>query len=171
MPETLFALGGARSGKSRYAAAWILAQGGSPTYLATAAAADAEMEVRIARHRQDRASQGWTTVEEQHDVLGVLQAATGPVLVDCATLWLTNRAFVHAWSEALVLSEVDALCEWLKKPAAPVAVVSNEVGQGVVPATELGRRFADLQGFANQRLAAACARVELLVAGIPVRIK
>jgi adenosylcobinamide kinase / adenosylcobinamide-phosphate guanylyltransferase len=171
MPETLLALGGARSGKSRHASAWILAQGGVATYLATAAAGDEEMRVRIGRHRQERAAQGWITVEEQHAVLRVLQAATGPVLLDCATLWLTNRACAHAWSEVAVLNEVDALCAWLRTAPQPVAVVSNEVGQGVVPATELGRRFADLQGFSNQRLAAACTRVELLVAGIPLRIK
>ena len=171
MPETLLALGGARSGKSRHASAWILAQGGSPTYLATAAAGDDDMARRIARHRQERAAQGWSTVEEQHDVIAVLRAAAGPVVLDCATLWLTNRCFVQSWSEQVVLEEVDALCAWLRHAPVPVAVVSNEVGQGVVPPTELGRRFADIQGFANQRLAAACTRVELLVAGIPLRIK
>lgn len=129
------------------------------------------MARRIARHRHERAAQGWRTVEEQHDVTGVLRAAAGPLLLDCATLWLTNRGFVHAWAEELVLAEVDTLCAWLRQTPVSVAVVSNEVGQGVVPATELGRRFADLQGFANQRLAAACTRVELLVAGIPLRIR
>jgi adenosylcobinamide kinase / adenosylcobinamide-phosphate guanylyltransferase len=177
MPTSLLALGGARSGKSRHASAWILAQPGPHTYLATAREPldDLEMRARIRRHRTERNRTGqplWITVEEPIDPGYIIRgSALGPVLVDCATLWLTNLGFAHDWNEEPILAEVDRLCTVLREPPVPVAVVSNEVGQGIVPDSPLGRNFRDLQGFANQRLAQACHQVDLVVAGIPLTIK
>ncbi len=130
------------------------------------------MRARIAQHREDRSGQGWVTVEEPLGVAQIIRdSALGAVLVDCATLWLTNLGLQHAWNEQAVLREVDLLCALLADPPVDVAIVSNEVGSGIVPSTELGRAFRDLQGFANQRLAAACQRVELVIAGIPLTLK
>lgn len=171
--ESVLVLGGARSGKSRFGQEWVEARGPARRYLATyqVRSDDAEMVARVARHRQDRAGRGWTTVEEPLDLCRAVAADPQPALIDCATLWLCNLGDAHAWNEAAVLAEVDRLCRLLAAPPCPVAVVANEVGLGVVPESPLGRAFRDLQGFANQRLAAACAGVALLVAGIPLWVK
>ncbi|MCK6490902.1 MAG: bifunctional adenosylcobinamide kinase/adenosylcobinamide-phosphate guanylyltransferase [Planctomycetes bacterium] len=169
---TLF-LGGARSGKSRLAQQWIEAQAPLRRYCATCRRdpADAEMAARIQRHRDDRAGRGWDTVEEALDPAAVVAASDRPLLIDCATLWLCNLGDARAWDEPSVLAEVDRLCRVLAAPPVAVAVVSNEVGSGVVPEHALGRQFRDLQGWANQRLAAACARAALVVAGLPLWLK
>jgi adenosylcobinamide kinase/adenosylcobinamide-phosphate guanylyltransferase len=170
--------GGVRSGKSRFAEQ--LAAGYTPvTYLATAQAGDAEMTQRIAQHRQRRALQAasWQTVEESWDVVAVVAAhgSAGCVLLECLTLWLTNRLLglpgLPPTDEASILAEVAALAETAQAARGRVIVVSNEVGCGVMPANALARRFADLLGEANQRLAAAAAEVYWCVAGIPARIK
>lgn len=174
MSTSLLAIGGARSGKSRYASAWIRARPGPHTYLATCRHEpdDPEMAARIAHHQAVRDSENWVTVEEPLAVAHVIRtSALGPVLLDCATLWLTNLGFANDWDQTAILERVDELCALLVSPPVDVAVVTNEVGQGVVPETALGRAFRDLQGLANQRLAAACHRVELLVAGLPLTIK
>ncbi len=130
------------------------------------------MAKRIAHHRTARESEVWVTVEEPLAVTHIIRtSALGPVLIDCATLWLTNLGLANEWNEAAIMYHVDELCELLASPPVDVAVVTNEVGQGIVPETALGRSFRDLQGFANQRLAAACHRVELLVAGLPLTLK
>ena len=176
MAHLTLVVGGVRSGKSRFAEQ--LAQAHPPvTYLATARAGDAEMARRIARHRQRRAAD-WRTVEESWDLpaaVAGLVAGPGCVLVECLTLWLTNllvglpeRA---ACTEAEALAEVDALVAGLRQGSGRLVVVSNEVGWGIIPANELARRFGDLLGEANQRLAAAATEVYACVAGIPVRIK
>jgi adenosylcobinamide kinase/adenosylcobinamide-phosphate guanylyltransferase len=173
MPTAVLWVGGARSGKSRLAQQWVRNRPGPWTYLATCAhePADAEMAARIARHREDRAGQGWTTIESSIDVCGALAPLRGAVVVDCATLWLTNLGFLHAWDESAVLSSVDALAALLADPPCDLAVVSNDVGAGVVPETALGRRFRDLQGFTNQRLAAAARHVVLVSCGLPLALK
>lgn len=174
MPTSLLAIGGARSGKSAFAAAWVRARPGPRTYLATCRhePADPEMAARIAHHRAARDQDNWVTVEEPLRIAHVIRMSTlGPVMIDCATLWLTNLGMANDWNEAAILYEVDALCALLAAPPVDVAVVTNEVGQGIVPEHALGRTFRDLQGFANQRLAAACMRVELLVAGLPLTLK
>ena len=130
------------------------------------------MRERIARHRSDREGKGWLTIEEPLGVMQVIRdAMLGSVLVDCATLWITNLAFKHAWNESAVLAEVDQLCALLAEPPVDIAVVSNQVGDGIVPDTAMGRAFRDLQGLANQRLAAACQQVTLAVAGLPLALK
>lgn len=172
--SVLLVTGGARSGKSRHAQAWAEALPGPRRYLATAQhdPADAEMAARIARHRADRAGRGWETSEVGGDLRGALAGCQGGVaLVDCVTLWLSGLAIAKDWDEPAVLAEVDALAEVLRRPPCVVALVTNEVGSGVVPEHAWGRAFRDLQGFANQRLAAVATDVVLCVCGQPLFIK
>jgi adenosyl cobinamide kinase/adenosyl cobinamide phosphate guanylyltransferase len=164
-------LGGARSGKSRYAESVITAlpPAWQPpwTYVATAQAGDAEMAERIAAHRARRVPD-WKTVEAPRDLAAALKGCRGqPVLVDCLTLWLSNLMLAEADIEA----ETTLLEQALAAATAPVALVANEVGSGVVPEYPLGRRFRDLQGLLNQRIAARADRVVLVVAGIPLAVK
>jgi adenosyl cobinamide kinase/adenosyl cobinamide phosphate guanylyltransferase len=158
-------LGGARSGKSRRAEALVTAL--PPwSYIATAEAFDAEMTARIAAHRARRAD-GWETLDAPRDLPEALARARPPVLVDCLTLWLSNLML----AEGELGPACDALETALHARTGPVVLVSNEVGAGIVPATPLGRRFRDAQGLLNQRMAAIADHVELVVAGLPLRLK
>ncbi|MFV1364997.1 bifunctional adenosylcobinamide kinase/adenosylcobinamide-phosphate guanylyltransferase [Mycolicibacterium elephantis] len=169
-------LGGIRSGKSQWAESTIAAAvtDSQPVcYLATgpAPAGDAEWEARVAAHR-DRRPRSWSTVETT-DVATQLRSAAGTAtLVDDIGSWLTaamDRA--GAWSGGSVSDAVEDLLDAVRGFASPLALVSPEVGMTVVPPTEAGRRFADELGLLNQRLAAACERVVLVVAGQPVTVK
>ena len=160
-------LGGARSGKSRYAEGLVTALPGPWTYVATAEARDSEMAERIAAHRARRGT-GWTTIEAPRDLAGALAAhGKTPVLVDCLTLWLSNVLLADADVDA----EIAQLESSLAHVAAPIVLVANEVGFGIVPDNALGRRFRDLQGLLNQRIAARADRVVLVVAGLPLTLK
>ena len=177
MGETILILGGARSGKSRLAE--TLAEEHRPvTFIATAVefANDAEMTRRIERHRTDR-PQHWTTLEVPRELeteLPKVVGQEGSVLIDCVTLWLTNLMLGLGGGSALeddaILATVERAAH-LGKDRARTIWVSNEVGSGVVPESALGRRFSDLQGLANQRLATAADRVLLCVAGLTIRLK
>ena len=161
-------LGGARSGKSRYAESLITARAPPWIYLATGQAGDDEMAQRIAAHRARR-NVGWQTIEVPHDLAGALDAAAAqvPLLVDCVTLWLTNRMLADADVDAEVARLEDALA----RRTGVAVLVSNEVGYGIVPENALARRFRDAQGWLNQRLAARADRVVLIVAGLPLVVK
>lgn len=165
-----FFLGGARSGKSRLAETAVEHSGLEKVYLATAQARDEEMQQRIARHRTDRGAQ-WLTLEEPLDLTGVLQAQAAPdscILVDCLTLWLSN------WLEADEARWPHVKQEFitaLPKLPGRIVLVSNEVGQGVVPMNALARRFVDESGWLHQELAGVCQRVSFVVAGIPITLK
>jgi adenosyl cobinamide kinase/adenosyl cobinamide phosphate guanylyltransferase len=162
-----FVLGGARSGKSRYAEGLIGALPPPWFYLATATAGDDEMAARIAAHRARR-SPPWHTIEAPRDLTGALVArGHAAALVDCLTLWLSNLMLAEADVEA----EIDRLERVLQGTAAPVVLVANEVGLGIVPDHPLGRRFRDWQGLLNQRMAARADRVVLMVAGLPLVLK
>ncbi len=166
-PVTLV-LGGARSGKSRYAETLVREAGGG-VYLATAQALDGEMAARIARHRADR-GQGWTTIEEPLELAAALERgaqAGHPILVDCLTLWLSNLMGAGRAVEA----ETARLLTALKSLAVPVVFVSNEVGLGIVPDNALARAFRDEAGRLNQAVAAAANRVVFLAAGLPLVLK
>jgi adenosylcobinamide kinase/adenosylcobinamide-phosphate guanylyltransferase len=165
-PQLTLVLGGARSGKSRYAESLITATPPPWVYVATAQAQDAEMAERIAAHRTRRGV-GWRTIEEPHEVASVLAADQGTILVDCLTLWLSNRMLAGADTDA----EIAGLETALDVHLWPVVLVSNEVGSGIVPDNALARRFADLQGRLNQRIAARADRVVLVVAGLPLILK
>ncbi len=161
-------LGGARSGKSRLAEGLVTGSGLSPVYIATAQARDDEMAARIALHRDDRGA-GWRTVEAPRDLAGALAAAVPgeAVLVDCATLWLTNVML----GGGEVAAEETALLAALSACPAPVVVVSNEVGLGIVPDNALARAFRDAQGRLNRRLAAQAGLVVFVAAGLPLVLK
>ena len=175
LPSLTLVLGGARSGKSAYAES-VVAGHAAPVYLATCPASsladDAEMAERIRRHRERRGD-AWTTVEEPLDLIAAIAAHRRPgaaILVDCATLWLSNLMA----AERDVDAEGDRLAAALAASApdaAPVVVVASEVGFGIVPDNALARRFRDHAGRLNQRLAAVARRVVLVAAGIPLVIK
>jgi adenosylcobinamide kinase / adenosylcobinamide-phosphate guanylyltransferase len=154
-PRLTLVLGGARSGKSRYAESLTTALPPAWIYLATGEPHDAEMAERIAAHRSRRGA-GWRTIEEPHDIASVL-----------ATLWLSNRMLAGADIDTEIVDLEVALAAHLS----PVVLVSNEVGSGIVPDNALARRFRDLQGRLNQHLAARADRVVLVVAGLPLIVK
>jgi adenosyl cobinamide kinase/adenosyl cobinamide phosphate guanylyltransferase len=158
-------LGGARSGKSRHAEALLMRAPPPWTYIATGQAFDDEMRTRIAAHRAARAA-GWMTVEAPLDLPAAL-TVDGPVLVDCLTLWLSNLLLAERDVDAATASLEAALAA----RRAPTALVSNEVGLGIVPDNVLARRFRDAAGVLHQRLAAGAERVVMLVAGIPMQVK
>jgi adenosylcobinamide kinase/adenosylcobinamide-phosphate guanylyltransferase len=161
-------LGGAASGKSAFAERLVREAGGAPVYLVTAEARDGEMAAKIAAHRAARGP-GWRLVEAPLEP-GVALAAAGAreaVLMDCATLWLSNHLLADgdlAAAEARLMAGLDAC-------PAPVVIVSNEVGGGLVPETALGRRFRAAQGGLNQRLAARAGLVVMVIAGLPLVLK
>lgn len=162
-------LGGARSGKSRHAETLVLESGLAPVYLATAQALDDEMAGRIAAHRARRGLV-WRTVEEPLDLVGALQRECAPeriVLVDCLTLWLSN--LMSAGRDVEV--ESARLLEALPGLAGPLVLVSNEVGQGVVPDNAMARRFIDHAGLLHQGIAVQADAVVLMSAGLPHRLK
>jgi adenosylcobinamide kinase/adenosylcobinamide-phosphate guanylyltransferase len=160
--------GGARSGKSAFAESLIITTGRRRVYIATAEAWDDEMRDRIAAHRLDRGD-GWETVDAPLDLAGALATipADAAVLVDCATLWLTN----HMLAEHDLAVETERLLTALAACAAPVVVVSNEVGWGIVPDNALARRFRDAQGRLNQQMAAQADLVVGVMAGLPFALK
>ncbi|MCC2975902.1 bifunctional adenosylcobinamide kinase/adenosylcobinamide-phosphate guanylyltransferase [Sphingomonas sp. PL-96] len=167
--RTMLVLGGARSGKSRYAQAVAEAAGGRLVFVATAQAFDDEMTDRIRRHQADRDTR-WTTVEAPLDVAGAIAAADGEeavLLVDCLTLWASNLLLGEEDADA----RLTALLEAIAGARGQVVLVANEVGLGIVPDNALARRFRDLAGTINQRVAAAVDRVHMTVAGIPIVVK
>lgn len=166
MQRLTLILGGARSGKSSHALA-LFAAGGPRFFIATAEPFDKEMSQRIAQHRRERAGAGWQTLEAPLALSEALAAADGPAVIDCLTLWL-NNLIQHGFD---VEAATGSLLEALARHPHPVALVSNEIGLGLVPETPLGRAFRDAQGRLNQRLAAAADRVVLLVAGLPLVLK
>jgi adenosyl cobinamide kinase/adenosyl cobinamide phosphate guanylyltransferase len=167
VPRLTFVLGGARSGKSRYAESLVGALPPPWIYVATAEAGDDEMGARIAAHRARRGTD-WRTIEAPRDIRGALAACgNAPVLLDCLTLWLSNLML----AEADIETEIKGLETAIAAATAPVIVVANEVGSGIVPEFPLGRKFRDLQGTLNQRIAARADRVVLMVAGLPLVIK
>jgi adenosylcobinamide kinase/adenosylcobinamide-phosphate guanylyltransferase len=164
-------LGGARSGKSRFALT-RLREHRRVAFVATAQAGDADMAARIARHRAERPGH-WLTIEEPFALaptLASLEREADAVVVDCVTVWVANL-LLRGDRDPDILAAGDDVAALASRGLFDLTLVSNEVGEGVVPATADGVRFRDLLGFVNQRLAAACDRVTLMVAGLPVTIK
>jgi len=165
-------LGGARSGKSRHALARARLAAGSVAFVATASDVDGDMRARIARHRAERPA-SFTTVEERFDIAATcrrLAARHELVLVDCLTLWVSNQ-MERGDGDQVILAAADELAGLMKERVVSLVAVSNDVGASVHPPTELGRRFQDLLGSVNQRVAAAADCVTLMVAGIPLPIR
>jgi len=169
LPLVTLVLGGARSGKSRYAERLIEDAASCGTYCATAEAGDTEMAERIAAHRARRGA-FWCTVEtplELAPTIAAEAASERPVLVDCLTLWLSNLLMAGRQPD----TEVGLLLRALHEVVAPVVLVSNEVGLGLVPETPLGRQFRDAAGRLNQEIAALAHRVVFIAAGLPLALK
>jgi adenosylcobinamide kinase / adenosylcobinamide-phosphate guanylyltransferase len=171
VPASHFIIGGARSGKSRFAVA-ALRDRRRVTFVATAEAGDADMVGRIARHRAERPAH-WTTIEEPFALAARLNSvgpATDAVVVDCMTVWVANL-MLRGDADAAIVAAADEVAGFAARPPFELMLVSNEVGAGVVPATADGVRFRDLLGIINQRLALACDHVTLMVAGLPLTVK
>lgn len=159
-------LGGARSGKSRLAVELATEHRGGVTYVATSPRIDGDddLDARIAAHRSERPP-AWRTVEEAHDLVGAVAAGGDDlVIVDCLTLWVSNLMWRGDTDDAIV-ELADGTATTVARRAAPTIVISNEVGLGVHPATDTGRRYRDLLGRVNQAWAARADRALLLVAG------
>jgi adenosylcobinamide kinase/adenosylcobinamide-phosphate guanylyltransferase len=177
MARSILVLGGARSGKSRFAEGLAEVQG-PVSYVATALVdpSDAEMADRVRRHRERRPV-SWTTYEAPRDLASVLTEAVprgGSIVIDCVTFWISHLILGLGGGPAL---DDDAVLDTVEQTAkagqgdARILWVSNEVGCGVVPENALARRFADLQGLVNQRLAALCDEVHFCVAALSMRLK
>jgi adenosylcobinamide kinase / adenosylcobinamide-phosphate guanylyltransferase len=169
LPSVTLVLGGARSGKSRYAERLVEDAASGGTYCATAEAGDAEMAERIAVHRARRGP-FWRTVEEPLALSPVIASETTPerpLLIDCLTLWLSNLLLTAKPIE----EEAAMLCGALRLAAGPVVLVANEVGLGIVPETSLGRQFRDAAGRLNQQVAALADRVVFVAAGLSLVLK
>lgn len=162
-------VGGVRSGKSTLATQIGACHDGPVVFLATATALDDDMADRIARHRHDRPD--WPTIEEPLDLAGALRSAAGDalVIVDCLTLWVAN-AMADGLDDEVIADRAATAAAVAAERRAPTVVVTNEVGSGVHPETELGRRYRDLLGAVNQRFAARSHRTLLVVAGKAVAL-
>lgn len=163
--------GGARSGKTGVALRRLRELQPQPpwAYVATGEAGDEEMAARIARHRAER-GEGWQTLELPRAPASAFSTNVRAFLLDCLTLWLSNRLLDGA-SDDEILDEARALADAARTCGAPVVMVTNEVGGGIVPETPLGRRFRDLAGWVNQLVAAAADEVLLVACGLPLRLK
>jgi adenosylcobinamide kinase/adenosylcobinamide-phosphate guanylyltransferase len=164
-------IGGVRSGKSRLAERLAEESGLSVTYIATATAGDAEMQVRIATHRAHR-NPSWKVIEEPIALAQALRTAASMnhcIVVDCLTLWLTN--LLCADDSRQMDREYAALIEVLPSLSGRIIFVTNETGMGVIPMAELARRFCDEAGRLHQAIAEQCDRVILTVAGLPHVLK
>ena len=172
----ILALGGTRSGKSRFglaAAERLAGDGGRAWFVATAWAGDPELDDRIARHRAARPA-SWPTIDVGADLVGALAGTMPgePVLIDGYTLWLSTLlgddvAAIDPILDGPVAAALAAIAE---RPG-PVVVVSDEVGSGIVPMHAGARAYRDLVGIAHQRLAELADEVHLLVAGLPITLK
>ncbi|MDY1006797.1 MULTISPECIES: bifunctional adenosylcobinamide kinase/adenosylcobinamide-phosphate guanylyltransferase [unclassified Sphingomonas] len=168
--KTVLVTGGARSGKSRHAQALAEAAGGHTlVYIATAQAFDGEMTERIARHRSER-DERWRTVEAPLALAAAIVEADAPdgvILVDCLTLWASNLMLTEADADTAIAALLDAI----GRIEGRLVLVTNEVGMGIVPDNAMARRFRDLAGMLNQRVAAAVETVDLAVSGLTIRMK
>lgn len=173
MNETVFVIGGCRSGKSRHAQELAEAMPGNrKLFLATCVPQDAEMRDRVRKHQEDRGER-WSALEVPVAVADAVCEQSiefDAILLDCLTLWMSNL-LMETRDEKAVESKITELTDALDRAACPVVVVSNEVGAGIVPDNGLARQYRDLVGFANQQVAACADRVIWTVAGIPVPIK
>nr|VFK57378.1 MAG: adenosylcobinamide kinase /adenosylcobinamide-phosphate guanylyltransferase [Candidatus Kentron sp. TUN]VFK59303.1 MAG: adenosylcobinamide kinase /adenosylcobinamide-phosphate guanylyltransferase [Candidatus Kentron sp. TUN]VFK65726.1 MAG: adenosylcobinamide kinase /adenosylcobinamide-phosphate guanylyltransferase [Candidatus Kentron sp. TUN] len=182
MSEITLITGGCRSGKSQHAQYLSEEAGEKRLFIATAPIFDDEMRHRVARHQAERGGRGWETWEEQYDLAGCLRRIDEQsgkhdvVLCDCLTLWVNNLLYVASKDGSILEEEEIAtrsreICTLAHAISARVFFVTNEVGQGIVPADEISRRFRDLAGRCNQQVAAAADSVILMVSGLPVSLK
>jgi adenosylcobinamide kinase/adenosylcobinamide-phosphate guanylyltransferase len=168
--KIIFITGGTRSGKSSFAMAETSRINGKKAYIATAEALDEEMRQRIENHKRQRGND-WVTYEEPLKLAEVIKEIEGKysvILIDCLTLWLSN--IMH--TDLNIKAEIEHLISSLVTCRfSLVIIVSNEVGMGIVPYNELSRKFRDMAGLLNQKIAETSDEVYIVVAGIPVKIK
>jgi adenosylcobinamide kinase / adenosylcobinamide-phosphate guanylyltransferase len=170
--KLIFITGGCRSGKSQFALDYANRHFHKKLYLATCEALDEEMAKRIEDHKKRRGSD-WQTVEEPIKISEAIRQHDDDVeviLLDCMTLWLSNL-LMRQKSDRAIMEEVSRLMDTAQKSQPSLIFVSNEVGMGIVPAEPLGRRFRDLAGMANQKIAEVANRVVFMVSGIPILLK
>lgn len=184
MSDLVLITGGARSGKSRFAELLAAHPGLPVVYIATAQVYDEEMALRVKKHREQRPSD-WNLVEEPLALSSVLERYRNErvvLLIDCVTLWLTNLLlsdyreepedpFAQDEKEQEILDQVQAVAHLAQEISPLVIMVTNEVGQGIVPDNPLSRSYRDLSGRANQTLGRTASKVYSVVAGFPVEIK
>jgi len=160
-------LGGARSGKSRFAETLALESNSKPILIATAEAGDAEMQLRIVQHQSNRSS-AWQLIEQPIAIGETISTISEQrlIVIDCLTLWLSNCMHRQLW-----LEQKAEFLDTLQSTPHTLIMVSNEVGLGIVPTGEVSRRFVDEIGWLHQELAALCASVTQLIAGLPQKLK
>jgi adenosylcobinamide kinase/adenosylcobinamide-phosphate guanylyltransferase len=164
-----FVTGGTRSGKSRYAMRLAEQLSEKPIYIATARRWDDDFESRIKRHEKDRGPQ-WQTIEKETK-LYELNLGNAVAVVDCVTLWLTNYFVDFEQDIDRCLSAFEAEMEQLSLGDATLIIISNELGMGMHAETEAGRKFTDLQGWANQKVAGMADHVTCMISGLPLVVK
>jgi adenosylcobinamide kinase/adenosylcobinamide-phosphate guanylyltransferase len=170
--KSILITGGARSGKSRFAQKLAVEAGGKVLFVATAEAKDEAMSLRIEAHRESR-PKDWKTLEAPlgiSEIIGQHISEAKIVVIDCITMLVAN-ILLQGRGEEAVFKEIEALITQMGRLEATFILVTNEVGLGLVPDNELGRRYRDCLGKANQLLARHADEVYLMVAGIPVRLK
>ena len=173
--QLVLVLGGARSGKTSCAES-LARQGERTLFVATAEALDDDMRRRIMKHREHRPA-SWATLEEPLDPAAAIPSALDghdTLLLDCLTVWVSNLLLAlgdEAGAEAEILARAGALLDLYEQTDTRWILVSNEVGLGVIPATELGRRYRDLLGRVNQLVASRADKVYLMVAGLALELK
>jgi adenosylcobinamide kinase/adenosylcobinamide-phosphate guanylyltransferase len=168
----VFVTGGARSGKSSFAEELALKSGKNLLYIATMQGLDDEMKERIKNHK-NRRGKGWRTVEEPLNILSVLKTEDKKermILIDCLTLWVSNR-MMQGEKENEILKAAEDAADYCTNAKAGVIAVSNEVGMGLVPDNKLGREFRDIQGRVNRIFAERAKKVYFVVSGIPLEVK
>ncbi|MBN1863498.1 MAG: bifunctional adenosylcobinamide kinase/adenosylcobinamide-phosphate guanylyltransferase [Victivallales bacterium] len=169
MPSYLVT-GGCRSGKSRFALG-LAGSAENPIYIATAAAGDDEMRGRIAIHRSQR-GEHWSCIEERINVAAAISEAADRgadfIVLDCITIWVSN--IILSTPESFE-AHLDKLIKLLPELHTPIAIVTNEVGSGIVPENHIARKFRDCSGFANQRIAEVVDHVFVTISGIPLKLK
>jgi adenosylcobinamide kinase / adenosylcobinamide-phosphate guanylyltransferase len=164
--------GGARSGKSRRALELAREYSGKKAFIATAELVDDELRARIERHQAERGGD-FATVEEPLDLAGALRALpadTSVAVIDCMTVWLGNLMH-HNGEELEPYPEVADFIAAIESPPCDLLIVTNELGMGIIPANPMARRFRDIAGRLNQKLAARADRVLLMVSGLPLTLK
>jgi adenosylcobinamide kinase/adenosylcobinamide-phosphate guanylyltransferase len=165
----IFITGGARSGKSSYAQNLALSLSPNPVYVATAKNRGGDFDDRIKRHQSDRGKE-WTSIEVEKEV-SKANIENHVCVIACVTLWLTNFFIEHKNDIDKSLADLKKEIDTLHKMTGTFIIVSNEIGMGVHAKTEIGRKFTDLQGWANQYVAAKAIKVVLMISGIAVTIK
>ncbi len=165
-------LGGARSGKSRFAQT-LAAKGRHVAFIGTARPSDAEMRRKIARHQSERPA-SWKTIEAPAKLAKAIASRapeTDVILIDCLTVYVDNVMSARRGDSVKIQKDFDELCHEIQRSQCSIILVSNEVGCGIVPAFRSGRRYRDILGQLNQRIAAIADRVILMVAGVPLTLK